>query len=569
MESTDLFLVFLVRHEIGHKVLLLMVSLLDLVLGVPAGVAALARATDTPDSKFWILDSDALGDYGQPFLLWKRKAYASLESKIVERLNNFTSFIVLGTAGIGKTFFGYHWIIRLGQMGHEKVLYKDGKFVYILNLRRRCAEGRYDVSDQIICEMLDDPSMWLVINEKQKTPFPRRCRVLLVPSSREKNYNEFGKGGLCCMLYMSVWSREEIGKFLDDFEPYRTSYGNMNVVDRKEGFDNFDYLGGVPRYVLRATKLNEGKAMAKTAVVLFGTSVSRAGTVLSGGYVEDVSDWILHIVATEDHGEKTYQFASEALITELGNQYLLAGPVRVVEFLKETFSCSWVGALWGRLYEPLVHRLLLKGGDFVIKPVYADGSSGPETSHHIGPHIMLEASSAGEFQGKIGMGKYVKPTSEVFPSIDSAMDKDILIQVFKRLDGKHGFKASDLEMVDAALKRSSYRLWSCVPKETFPGTGWQQYKNNKDGVYGKRNAVFGKRRQFVVQVDYEDAQIAKGWKKSPKIKLRRMKRKRSKRTFTASEIVSRTNETRNLRHDHISQVAKTCSSKDCAKNIVC
>ncbi|XP_024537685.1 uncharacterized protein LOC9638530 [Selaginella moellendorffii] len=471
--------------------------------GVPTGVAALVRATDTPDSKFWILDSD---DYGQPFLLWKRKAYASLESKILEQLNNFTSFIVLGTAGIGKTFFGYHWIIRLGQMGHEKVLYKDGKFVYILNLRRRCAEGRYDVSDQIICEMLDDPSMWLVIDGKQKAPLPRRCRVLLVPSSRKKNYGKFGKGGLCCMLYMSVWSREEIGKFLDDFEPYRTSYGNMNVVDRKEGFDNFDYLGGVPRYVLRATKLDEVKAMAKTAVVLFGTSVSRAGTVLSGGYVEDVSDWILHIVATEDHSEKTYQFASEALMTELANQYLLAGPVRVVEFLRETFSCSWVGALWGRLYEPLVHRLLLKGGDFVIKPVYADGSSGPETSHHIGPHIMLEASSAGEFRGKIGMGKYVKPTSEVFPSIDSAMDKDILIQVFKRVDGKHGFKASGLEMVDAALKRSSYRLWSCVPKETFPGTGWQQYKNNKDGVYGKRNAVFGKMRQFVVQVDYEDAQ---------------------------------------------------------------
>ncbi|EFJ18260.1 hypothetical protein SELMODRAFT_420285 [Selaginella moellendorffii] len=30
-----------------------------------------------------------------------------------------------------------------------------------------------------------------------------------------------------------------------------------------------------------------------------------------------------------------------------------------------------------------------------------------------------------------------------------------------------------------------------------------------------------------------------------------------------------TNETRNLRHDHTSQVAKTCSSKDCAKTIVC
>ncbi|EFJ18394.1 hypothetical protein SELMODRAFT_420286 [Selaginella moellendorffii] len=230
------------------------------------------------------------------------------------------------------------------------------------------AEGRYDVSDQIICEMLDDPSKWL-------------------------------EGGLCCMFYMWVWSREEIGKFLDDFEPYRTSYENMNVVDRKEGLDNF-WMRGRPGPELR-------------------------------------------LCCSDQVHPKWLRFCQE-----------------------EIFSCSWVGALWGRLYEPLVHRLLLKGGVFVIKPVYDDGSSGPETSHHTGPHIMLEASSA-------GMGN---------------------------------FKVSGLEMVDAALKRSSYRLWSCVPKETFPGTGWQQYKNNKDGVYGKRNAVFGKMCQFVVQVDYEDAQ---------------------------------------------------------------
>ncbi|EFJ28620.1 hypothetical protein SELMODRAFT_411108 [Selaginella moellendorffii] len=62
--------------------------------------------------------------------------------------------------------------------------------------------------------------------------------------------------------------REEIGKFLDDFEPYRASYGSMNVVDREKGLDNFDYLGGVPRYLLRATKLDEGKARAKAAVDL-------------------------------------------------------------------------------------------------------------------------------------------------------------------------------------------------------------------------------------------------------------------------------------------------------------
>ncbi|EFJ11097.1 hypothetical protein SELMODRAFT_426601 [Selaginella moellendorffii] len=473
--------------------------------GVPDGVAALVRATDTPDSKFWILDSDALRNYDKPFLLWKRKAYASLESKIQERLSNFTSFIVLGTAGIGKSFFGYHWIIRLGQMGQEKALYKVGEVVYILNLRSRYVEGGYDVNGQIIRQMLDDPSMWLVIDGQQETPLPGKCRVLLVCSSNKTNYDEFGKGGLCCMLYMSVWSREEIGKFLDDFEPYRTSYRNMNVVDRKEGLDNFDYLGGVPRYVLRATKVNEGKSSAQSAVESFGSSVSKAAKILSGGYVKNVSDCILHIVATEDHSEMTYQFASEALMTELGNQYLRAGAVPVVGFLQETFSCPWVGALWGKLYEPLVHRLLLKGGDFVIKAVYANGSSDPETSVHIGPHIMLEASSAGEFGGKMGTGKYVQPTSEVFPSIDSGMDEDILIQVFKRMDGKHSFEASGLEMVDAALKRPSYRLWSCVPKETFPRTGWQQYKNNNDGDYGSGNAVFGKMRQFVVQVDYEDA----------------------------------------------------------------
>ncbi|XP_024519992.1 uncharacterized protein LOC9631209 [Selaginella moellendorffii] len=249
--------------------------------GVPDGVVALVRATDTPDSKFWILDSDALRNYDKPFLLWKRKAYASLESKIQERLNNFTSFIVLGTAGIGKSFFGYHWIIRLGQMGQEKALYKVGEVVYILNLRSRYVEGGYYVNGEIICQMLDDLSMWLVIDGKQETPLPGKCRVLLVCSSNKTNYQEFGKGGLCCMLYMSVWSREEIGKFLDDFEPYRTSYRNMNVVDRKEGLDNFDYLGGVPRYVLRATKLKVGKARAKAVVESFGSSASKAATILS------------------------------------------------------------------------------------------------------------------------------------------------------------------------------------------------------------------------------------------------------------------------------------------------
>ncbi|EFJ38216.1 hypothetical protein SELMODRAFT_403121 [Selaginella moellendorffii] len=467
--------------------------------GVPAGVASLARAGETDDQKFWILDRDPLGNFVRPFLLWKRKAYTSLETKLLAETARI--FIVLGTGGTGKTFFGYHWITRLGQMGHERVLYKkEGATVYVLNLRRHCVEGAYDMDDKVITDMLDDPSLWLVIDGKQKAAVEGVCKILLTCSTQKSNYGEFGKSGDCLKLYISVWSREEVEAFFSDFEVHRRQFESMKVVDKTTALEAFDYLGGVARYILTKWKLKDGKDRVRDAVQRLGSNVQEARIVLCGGHLKNVSDCVLHIVASDDDLEvKSRRFASEALMKELGEQYIQAGVAAMVKFLKHTFSCPWVGGLWGKLYESLVHRLLSRGGNFRVKEVFEDGRRPAETSIAVAPHVMEEANSAVDLKAKMGKGKYVKPTSETLPC---AMDDNILVQVFKKRD----VKASGLEKVDAVLKKNSYNLWSCVPKETYPLTGWQDYKSSSDGgVHGKDIPVLQKMRQFVVAVDYEDA----------------------------------------------------------------
>ena len=85
---------------------------------------------------------------------------------------------------------------------------------------------------------------------------------------------------------------------------------------------------------------------------------------------------------------------------------------------------------------------------------------------------------------------------------------DTLVQFFRYNKGNHGYKIQELKELDKALNMENYNVWSCVPKESFEKTKFQNWLN-KDGTKCKlkdeeSRGLVQKMQQYVVEVDFRD-----------------------------------------------------------------
>jgi hypothetical protein len=87
------------------------------------------------------------------------------------------------------------------------------------------------------------------------------CSILLACSARKENQHEFGKDPHIKTWSLPVWTEDEIRRFCDAFVEHKSKFPAMDVLSKDTALANFKELGGVPRYVLRAGKMEQAMSL--------------------------------------------------------------------------------------------------------------------------------------------------------------------------------------------------------------------------------------------------------------------------------------------------------------------
>jgi hypothetical protein len=178
------------------------------------------------------VSADPLGNYGGGILILVRKAYTDLKQIILDEAKERKrrKFIVLGTAGIGKSYFLVFFICYLATQKIKVVWKFSNGDHYLLDFTQDVAEalGPFrDSSTRVLREVFNDLKGWLIIDGQQTTRLPYRCQVLLACCAERDNYYEFSKSDDCKKFYCPVWTEEEIGEFCDDFGEHGSKFSEM------------------------------------------------------------------------------------------------------------------------------------------------------------------------------------------------------------------------------------------------------------------------------------------------------------------------------------------------------
>jgi hypothetical protein len=101
-------------------------------------------------------------------------------------------------------------------------------------------------------------------------------------------------------------------------------------------------------------------------------------------------------------------------------------------------------------------------------------------------------------------GDYCQPKTKILQSVDAVIHPNKLLQFFHYTRGNHRYKVNGLRHLDAVLRKPRYELLSCVPADTYPSTGFQNflYANGKQVSPGYEKDLLGRMDQYVVMVDF-------------------------------------------------------------------
>lgn len=187
-----------------------------------------------------------------------------------------------------------------------------------------------------------------------------------------------------------------------------------------------------------------------------------------------------------DYTEYKCNFACSAVRHSIEQQLKIVGKQHILRFLEQNINNAPLGSLCGQVYEHVEDTLKQKRlnlEDFV--------------SHQ----------ELTELKRKFPGGAYCQPLIRNFESVDAVIVPGTLVQSFKYRKGNHGYKANGLKKLDEALKADKYSLWSCVAREFYEETGFQNWVTTKGSDYKDTSKVEGllrKMQQYVVEVDYRD-----------------------------------------------------------------
>ncbi|KAG0577285.1 hypothetical protein KC19_5G145100 [Ceratodon purpureus] len=462
--------------------------------------------------EFLEVKEDPFANYSGPFLIWVRKCYVDLKNMLVEEEAKELGqrFILLGTAGIGKSFFTIFWVCYLATKKKRIVWKLDNGSCYLLDFSQDAVteQGPVDtLNHPVLVQVVNDVDSWLIIDGGLKTGLQYKCNILLACSAKKENHHEFGKGGRVKFWYLPVWSEDEIKGFCDAFVEHKSEFSAMDVPGKDTALANFKELGGVPRYVLHAGKMVQGRAVLRHA--LDSVSAVNCLQVYAGLFNPELGDMLIHMFVDEkEYTGFKYDFASSDVRHSIEQHLRRVGKVYVVNFLEQSIRSSTLGTMWGHMYELVAPAILSRGGNFKRKRVSETGAEVHDTFQQKELKFVTFSTlqELTKLKDDYPSGAYCQPSSLNCESADAVIVPDTLVQYFKYRKGNHGYKIHGLKELDNALNLKNYSLWSCVPPESYEETKYQNWVTTKGTKYkcmtSEEQGLVEKLHQYVVEVDY-------------------------------------------------------------------
>ena len=261
-----------------------------------------------------------LGDKKLPTKIMVRRCYLDLLKFVIQITGRDkvtalqpSSTLILGTPGIGKSFFGHFLVpaLFLNEKSTRTIIYESGpKNCRFLFSRTNVLVG----SRSDFMMFLQNPSTFYIADSCK----PQLCaaRSVLITSPLRDNWNEFKKYD-GANLYMPPWSQEEI---------LMCGKGMYSSEDEKLFDENFRRWGGVARYVFEFAKAPEMQNFLEDALARCNMELIDRST--GEDFVrDDISHRLIHIFPKGgDYTTPSHDFASKYVRDRVGD--LLKSEIR-------------------------------------------------------------------------------------------------------------------------------------------------------------------------------------------------------------------------------------------------
>ncbi|EEY53770.1 crinkler (CRN) family protein, putative [Phytophthora infestans T30-4] len=282
-------------------------------------------------------DTYLLGDSTLGSRIYIRHCYPALWKLCHERIHdekkNTPHLVILGTPGIGKTFFGFVIVLILARAG-ATVVYESGglkkRFLFAHNV---VAQG----SQEDFVHILDQPTTYYIVDAVKPAYYP--AKTILLTSPRRSIWYEFNKTN-CQSCYMPVWSLKEI------LQCRKLMYSDTPVDVVQKCFRRW---GGIARYVLRFSQVGDQQVLLEKAMNIVNLDwLVNACSQLDANDAQ-VSHRLLHYRVSKAFDSEYFAFASQYVQQAVYNRLYKKDKRKLLEFIA---ASDGVGALsW-----PLVRR---------------------------------------------------------------------------------------------------------------------------------------------------------------------------------------------------------------------
>jgi len=228
------------------------------------------------------------------------------------------------------------------------------------------------------------------------------AKTIVFSSPAKKNYHDYVKHSDPKMLYMPVWTLDELERVV----------GNVQAQTR------YKIWGGIPRYVL---KLDQDTTSIDDAVAtLTPESLHNLAYKLEELGTATVSHIILHIhVARDEEGKPIYDrrdvfFASDYVKEKVFNRFA-TNKIDQMCFYVENVG-SYTGFV-GQLFEMLAHQKLAAGGTFSVRKLQPNCSVSTQTFTKFDIENFKKVDDLSAYQSRQNV--YLRPQPGTFTSLDS------------------------------------------------------------------------------------------------------------------------------------------------------
>nr|BAP69148.1 RxLR effector candidate protein [Hyaloperonospora arabidopsidis Emoy2] len=446
-----------------------------------------ADAVITLPEKTFILDESELGSH-----IYIRHCYPHLwdicRSILDGKKGTYKRLIILGTPGIGKTYFCFLVLLFLAQDG-ATVIYESSE----VEGERTLFSGDLVIKGlhTDFSEVLEQRETFYVVDGVK--PSRVKAKTMLVTSPRKKVWHKIFQRN-CARLFMPVWSKQEI------FKCRELLYSNtpVEIVEKR-----YMKWGGVARYVLQYAEDKALQKVLKEAITKSNLQTILTASVESSGVESDVSHRLLHFRVNPDFCYKCLDFASVYVAQKVFERLYERGRRDLIDFLAASHQLSEDAVKRGILFERFALSVLSQGGTFEsrqLKPKdSATGGDEDECKSNCvgvdsdGDVTMYKRAGSGcvklrpreslFFKGvyevtRADVGKFLQPASRNFEPVDAMAKPDELFQVTcaQVHPCKHNGLLKALEMLG---NPDEPRLYFVVPPDVFEGFEYQDYHTVK------------------------------------------------------------------------------------------